>query len=68
MVEISESSLAKDLDTKKLVYAAAGISEYWVLNLVKLQLIVFRHPQASYYLSRQELTEGEIAPLMSMSK
>ncbi len=64
VVEISELSLAKDLDIKKSVYASAGISEYWVLNLAKLQLIIFRHPQASYYLSRQELTAGEIAPMM----
>lgn len=64
VVEISESSLVKDLEQKKLIYATAGIVEYWVLNLAKLQLIVFRHPQASSYLSRQELTGGEIAPMM----
>lgn len=64
VVEISESTLAKDLDRKKAIYAAAGIVEYWVLNLLKLQLIVFRHPQAQDYLSRQEFKEGEIAPVM----
>jgi Uma2 family endonuclease len=64
VVEISESTLVKDLDRKKAIYAAAGIVEYWVLNLPKLQLIVFRHPQGQDYLSRQEFKEGEIAPLM----
>lgn len=63
LIEISESSLTKDLGQKKLIYAMAGIEEYWILDLKKLQLIVFRHPQADDYELQQELTEGAIAPL-----
>ncbi len=64
LVEISQSTLAKDLETKKPVYAAAGIPEYWVLDLVNSLLIVFRNPQGSNYLSQQELNSGDISPLM----
>lgn len=63
LVEISASSLAKDLGTKKAIYAAAGIRDYWVLNLAKRQLIVLRHPEDGDYRERQELREGSIAPL-----
>lgn len=64
IVEVSQSTLAKDLETKKAVYAAAGIPEYWVVDLVNSLLIVFRNPQANNYLSQQELNSGDISPLM----
>lgn len=63
LVEISESSLTKDLGQKKPIYAIAGIEEYWILDLKKRQLIVFRNPQGDDYELRQELTESAIAPL-----
>lgn len=64
LVEISQSTLASYLDIKKAVYAAAGIPEYWVVDLVNSLLIVFRNLRASNYLSRQELNNGDISPLM----
>ncbi len=33
-IEIAESSLARDRDTKKRMYARAGIPVYWIINLV----------------------------------
>lgn len=63
LVEISDSSLTKDLELKKSIYAAAGIQEYWVLDLTKLRLIMFRNPQRDNYQSRQEFQEGAIAPI-----
>ncbi len=63
VIEYSESSLTKDLETKRKVYAAAGIREYWVVNLQTRQAIVFRDPQNDDYNSRMTLVEGSIAPL-----
>jgi Uma2 family endonuclease len=34
LVEYSYSSLAKDKELKRLLYAKAGIIEYWIVNLV----------------------------------
>lgn len=65
LVEVSDSSLTKDLEQKKAIYAAAGIQEYWVLDLTIHQLIVFRHPVGDNFQSRQDLQEGTIAPLAS---
>lgn len=33
LIEYSDSSLKKDLEVKTQTYAAAGIREYWVINL-----------------------------------
>ena len=63
LIEYSDSSLDKDLETKSKVYAEARISEYWVVNLKKRQLIVFRDPQDAEYASKSTLTRGTIYPL-----
>lgn len=44
LVEISKSTLAYDLSQKKQTYAEAGIPEYWVLDVEKLEVHVFQHP------------------------
>lgn len=46
VVEVSDSSLDYDIVDKASLYASAGISDYWVVDLVNRQLIVFRDPQA----------------------
>jgi len=43
------SSLALDLGVKALAYAAAGIPEYWVLNLPGRLLHVHRSPRPQGY-------------------
>jgi len=44
LVEVAESSLADDRGTKAALYARAGITDYWILNLVDRVLEVCRHP------------------------
>jgi Uma2 family endonuclease len=44
-VEVALSSLTYDLTTKAELYAAAGVPEYWVLDLEGRVLHVFRDPQ-----------------------
>jgi Uma2 family endonuclease len=44
LMEIADSSLAYDRETKGPLYAAAGIREYWILNLRERQLEVHRDP------------------------
>jgi Uma2 family endonuclease len=40
--EISDTTLAIDLDEKKAIYAALGIEEYWVINIRGLQAVLFK--------------------------
>jgi Uma2 family endonuclease len=46
VLEVSDSTLAIDLGEKSLLYAAARIADYWVLDVNGRQLIVFRDPVA----------------------
>jgi Uma2 family endonuclease len=43
--EVSETTLAFDQTRKASLYAAAGIQDYWILNLIDDQLEVYRNPQ-----------------------
>lgn len=63
LIEYANSSLNKDTEVKTRLYAAAGIPEYWVINLKKMQLIVFRLPTNNGYQSKETLVEGVVSPL-----
>ncbi|MBD3563131.1 Uma2 family endonuclease, partial [Planktothrix sp. FACHB-1355] len=63
LIEYSDSSLDKDLEIKSKVYAEIDIFEYWVVNLKKRQLIVFREPEDGEYASKSTLASGTIYPL-----
>lgn len=63
LIEYANSSLEKDLQLKPKIYAAAGILEYWVVNLKKLHLVVFRDILDGEYATKQTLTTGTIQPL-----
>ncbi len=44
LVEIADTSLRDDREVKLPVYAAAGIEECWIINLVDDQVEVYREP------------------------
>jgi Uma2 family endonuclease len=46
LVEVADSSLAYDRNIKGAVYAEAGISEYWIVNLNQATVEVYLDPQA----------------------
>ncbi len=47
VVEVADSSLALDRVTKARIYAAAGIPEYWIVNLIDRQIEVRREPSGA---------------------
>jgi Uma2 family endonuclease len=64
IVEIADSSLEYDRDVKAAVYAAAGITEYWLADLTTN--LVRRHslPERGAYRQLEECHRGQsIAPL-----
>lgn len=63
LIEYSDSSLEKDLQTKSKIYAEVRIPEYWVVNLKRRQLVVFRDPQDGEYASKATLNGGTVYPL-----
>jgi len=63
VIEVAKTSLKQDLEFKSSIYAAAGIPEYWVLNLSTQQIIVFREPANNQYSMTQTISEGTVSPL-----
>lgn len=47
--EISDTTLAIDLDEKKRLYADLGISEYWVIDVRAYRIFAFRLDQEGVY-------------------
>jgi Uma2 family endonuclease len=47
VIEVSDTTLSFDRSQKAREYAASGIREYWIVNLVDRQIEVHRYPQAS---------------------
>ena len=49
LIEVSDSTLARDRIYKAALYAAAGISEYWIINLQENQVEVHTQPSGERY-------------------
>lgn len=63
VVEVAASSLRYDLNAKAPLYAEADVAEYWVLNLVDRELVVFRSPKGGDYRERATYRSGDrVAP------
>ena len=45
IVEIANTSLKKDVETKSRVYATAGIPAYWIVNLTDRVVMTFSKPK-----------------------
>ena len=63
LVEVSNSTLVKDLEEKSITYARNGIAEYWVIDLPNNKLWVFTQPKQNGYANRQEVVAGNIYPI-----
>lgn len=63
LIEVAKTSLKIDRDLKAPIYAAAGIREYWILDLTTQSVIVLRNPEHDRYTSEQIINTGTIAAL-----
>jgi Uma2 family endonuclease len=68
VVEVADSSLDFDTTEKRLLYARAGIREYWVVDINGRRLLVYRHPTNGDYPPPQALGPTDaVSPLASPS-
>jgi Uma2 family endonuclease len=74
VVEISDSTLAYDTGEKANLYAAGGIHDYWVFDLVHRSLLICREAAAdptqafgAAYLSRTMFAADSLAQPLAMS-
>lgn len=64
VVEVSDATLLWDRSEKLRLYAQAGITEYWIVDVPHRRLIVHRQPQDDDYLEIRTLRETEsLSPL-----
>ncbi len=59
VVEVADTSLATDRDVKGPLYAAAGIPEYWIVDVVHQVFEVYRDPRHGRYASLVTLSAGD---------
>lgn len=66
IIESSLSTLRRDLGSKSRAYAAAGIVEYWVIDIQNARLHVFRTPVDGAWSERPTFSAGDlVSPLFA---
>jgi Uma2 family endonuclease len=65
VIEVADSSLAYDRSTKLMLYAEAGVPEYWVVNCTAESIEVYRRPQRDRYLDVRQVTASETITLQA---
>ena len=58
-IEVSDSSLEKDIQDKGHLYAEAGIIEYWIVDTQSNLVHVYRRPSANGYQERLKFGKGD---------
>jgi Uma2 family endonuclease len=64
IVEVADSTLERDRTLKQQIYARAGISTYWIVNLVNFQLEIYTQPKPDGYQSQMILSKGSTNVLL----
>jgi Uma2 family endonuclease len=68
IIEVADSSLLRDRSIKKRLYARAGYSIYWLINLVANRIEVYTEPTGPAakpdYIHRQDFGPDEMIPLV----
>jgi Uma2 family endonuclease len=65
VVEVSDKTLKRDLGDKAVLYAKAGIPEYWVLDVMGRRLRIHREPGAEYYLDVVDYREPALVSTLA---
>jgi len=61
LVEVSDSSLAIDVEKKLPLYGRAGVAEVWIVNLEEAVVVIYREPHFNGYGSKTVLRAGDQA-------
>jgi Uma2 family endonuclease len=66
LAEISDKSLTRDRGSKKRIYARAGVTPYWIVNLVDRQIEVYSQPSVDSgdYIERTVCSATDAVPVV----
>lgn len=67
VIEVADSSLDKDRRVKAPLYAAAGIPEYWIVNLADRVIEVHRDPRDGAYGNTASRAPGDTITLAAFA-
>ena len=65
LIEVAESTLGMDRQTKLARYAFFGVPEYWIVNLLTEQIEVYREPEGDQYRVARRYGRGERLSLLA---
>ena len=68
LAEVADSTLNEDRTRKAKLYAKANISEYWVLDVHKRQVLGFRRSDGDRYTEEFTLSENDTSELFAFSE
>lgn len=60
---MADSSLAFDKQQKIPLYAACGLSEVWLVNLIEKKVTAYRKPEGTAYSETVDFIAGQSIPL-----
>jgi Uma2 family endonuclease len=67
-IEIADTTARFDLTRKAIMYARAGVREYWVLDLIRRLLHVHRQPEGALYRQIHIYSENEMVSMEGRSE
>ena len=65
LVEVADSSIERDREVKLALYAISGIQEYWIEDVLRDALLIFRDPAGDKYETCLTLNRGDTASPLS---
>ncbi len=65
LIEVADTTLGSDRQQKSRIYAKNSILEYWILDLQKRQVFVFRRPENNVYQDEFLLKSEESIALLA---
>lgn len=68
VVEVAESTLNYDKDVKAALYAKAGISEYWLIDIEQGQILVHQRPCNGMYGEVRSIAHPGVTQICGLEK
>ena len=66
LIEVADASFTMDREVKYRLYARAGISEYWIVDIPRRRILVCREPAGDEYKSVTIFdADEEVSPLIA---
>ena len=59
VVEVADTSLAYDRETKLRMYAMAGVPEYWIVDVIGKSVEVYTEPSGATYANKRTARVGD---------